>query len=93
VIVCGWCDNSTEPGRCSYCGRDPALPWLQRGLEVPGGTEGREAGRPRIDAGRVRHRLRLARKELGEHATNAQLAEHLQISERTLHRWQNLSGR
>ena len=90
-IVCGWCRNGTAPGQCSHCGRDPAVPWLQRDVEPPL-AEASEGGRPRLSPGQIRHRLRLARKELGEGATNAQLAEKLEISERTLARWLRLAS-
>lgn len=93
MIVCGWCNTATAPDLCSYCGRDPALPWTQRGTEPPEATEGHESGgRPALDASQVRQRIRIARKELPDDATQAQLAEALGISERTLARWQKLAG-
>lgn len=49
-------------------------------------------GRPRLNPGEIKHKLRLARKELGEGATNADLAECLEISERQLSRWRELVG-
>jgi len=92
VIVCGWCASTTEPGQCSQCGRDPALPWIQRAQEPPRATETGHSGRPSLNAGQIKQRLRIALKELGNDATNAELAEHLDISERTLNRWQKVSG-
>jgi hypothetical protein len=92
VIVCGWCASATEPGLCSHCGRDPALPWTQRNTEPPiASAEGEPAGRPKLDAGQIRAKLRIARKDNPD-ATNAMLADLLGISERTLGRWQKLSS-
>lgn len=90
MIVCGWCNAATEPGHCSDCGRDPALPWVQRATVPPVATaDDREGGRPKLDPGQARQKARLARKDLGSGATNAQVAEHLGISERTLQRWEH----
>lgn len=87
LIECGWCGAATvSRRRCSACHRDPALPWVQRRHRPPKVTE-HEAGRPPLDPGQIRQRLRIARKELGPDPTNAALAEHLGISERTLGRW------
>ena len=89
VIECGWCGATTAPGRCGHCGRDPALPWIQRAQEPPTARADQETGgRPTLDASQIRQRLRIARKELDPDVTNAALAEHLGISERTLGRWQ-----
>lgn len=90
MIVCGWCSSATAPGLCSTCGRDPALPWLQRGSEPPDVKE-QPAGRPRLDPAQIKHRLRLALKELPE-ATNAELAEHLGIGETTVRNWRKVAG-
>lgn len=106
LIVCGWCGQPTDSeaywettafapaGECRACGHeDPAKPWVQRAKQPPLARAEHEAGgRPALDASQVRQRLRIARKELGQDATNAQLAAHLQISERTLGRWQKLAG-
>jgi hypothetical protein len=89
MIECGWCGAATKPGACSTCGRDPALPWQQRAQDPPGFTA-RDAGRPNLDASQVRQRIRIARKEHPD-ATNAELAEYLGISARTLGRWQMLA--
>lgn len=89
MIECGWCGFATE-APCSHCGRDPELPWIQRGLEAPKVKE--ETGRPTLDPSQIRQKLRIARKELND-PTNAELAEHLGISERTLGRWQLLAGK
>ena len=93
MIVCGWCAAATEPGRCAHCGRDPALPWIQRAQEPPAARADQETGgRPTLDASQIRQRLRIARKELGPDVTNAALADHLGIHPRTLGRWQKLVG-
>lgn len=90
MIVCGWCGQSTLPESCSSCGRDPALPWHQRAQEPPQ-AEHREAGRPPLDPGQIKQKLRIARKELGADATDADLAELLGVSPRTLDRWQKVA--
>lgn len=51
----------------------------------------RAGGRPKLDASQIRQRLRIAIKELPE-ATNAQLAEHLDIGETTLRNWRKVAG-
>lgn len=68
------------------------MPWTQRAQEPPTANEGHEAGRPRLNPAQIRHKLRLARKELGEDATNADVAELLGISERQLGRWMRAAG-
>jgi hypothetical protein len=102
MIVCGWCGKPTEAkdwettaltpdaGECRACGHeDPAKPWLQRGQQPPVANQGRGAGgRPSLDISQIRERVRIARKELGADVTNAALAAHLGIDERTLGRWQ-----
>jgi hypothetical protein len=98
VIVCGWCGQATAgewettalmptgETRCQSCGHeDPARPWVQRG-DTPPSPQPRPEGRPPLDASQIRQRLRIARKEHPD-ATNAELAEALDISERTLGRW------
>ena len=106
MIICGWCGQATQSdaywettammpvGECRSCGHeDPARPWVQRNQKPPEATEGNsQGGRPTLDASQIGQRLRIARKELGPDATNAQLAEHLGISDRTLSRWQKLAG-
>ena len=94
-FICGWCEQSTTDELiCSQCGHeDPARPWLQRGKTIPLSEEREHlGGRPRLEPGQIRQRLRIAQKELGDNATNAQVAERLEISERTLARWQKLVG-
>lgn len=85
MIVCGWCHSTTEPDRCSHCGRDPALPWTQRD-ELPPVVLTR-VGRPALDAQAIRVRLEQARDSLGADATDAELAEWLAVDERTVQRW------
>lgn len=68
------------------------MPWTQRAQEPPTANESHEAGRPRLNPTQIRHKLRLARKELGEDATNADVAELLGISERQLGRWMRAAG-
>lgn len=85
MILCGWCHSATEPGRCSHCGRDPALPWTQRD-EMPPAVISRK-GRPALDEGAVRVRLEQAREAVGQDATDAELAEWLAVDERTVQRW------
>ena len=82
MIVCGWCGQPATD--TCVCGRDPRVPWVQRGL-TPKVIEAKP-GRPEIDANDIHHRLAQARAALPG-ATNAQLAEHLDISIRTLGRW------
>lgn len=82
MIVCGWCGKATDPGRCAACGRDPALPWVQRGTEPP-------AVAP--------HERELAAAAAGLRAegrkvTSEALAEVLDVSPRTVRRWQGMSA-
>lgn len=102
TIECGWCGAATVvaasdvPNACRRCGRDPVVPWTQRAMKapvVPGPAEDHEpAGRPKLEPGEIRQRIRIARKELGVGATKAALAEKLGISERQLGRWLKTSG-
>lgn len=48
-------------------------------------------GRPVLDAKAIQRRLREAREALGPDATKAQIAEHLDVSVRTVGRWQKVS--
>jgi len=85
MIVCGWCGGSTPAGRCVSCGRDAALPWLQRA-----------AAPPAVDAAATyRKRLSDARRDLearGLDATIERIAEALDVSPRTVRRWQQLAA-
>jgi hypothetical protein len=91
MIECGWCGAATAAAHCTACGRNRTLPWTQRAQEPPKVKE-RGEGRPTLDPGQVRQRLRLAYKELGADVTNAALAEYLQISPSTLSRWQKMTS-
>ncbi len=64
---------------------------MQRAEMPPEATEPR-AGRPALDASQIKQRIRLALKELGADATNAQLAEHLDIGDTTLRKWRKVAG-
>lgn len=91
MMTCGWCGHPTAGEPCGTCGHaDPARPWLQRGQEPP--TVRTDAvGRPVLDAKAIRRRLAEARTALGAGATAAAIAEHLDISVRTLGRWQKVA--
>lgn len=85
MTECGWCGQPTEPGRCGNCHRDPALPWVQRGVDPPV-IDPRDA---------LRKRLHVAVTELeqqGHRATAERIAEHLDVSPRTVRRWQQMAG-
>ncbi|HEY6014711.1 MAG TPA: helix-turn-helix transcriptional regulator, partial [Candidatus Limnocylindrales bacterium] len=92
LIRCGWCGAVTKPAEpCHACGHvEPEKPWVQRDQEVPE-IRTDAAGRPALDARDVRKRLREARASLGPSATKAQIAEHLDVSVRTLGRWEQLA--
>lgn len=100
VIECGWCGQSTNLADpqplCGHCGRNPVQPWEQRGMEpppaMPDMPSAAAGGRPHLEPGEIKQRLRIARKELGTGATNAALAEKLGISERQLGRWHKTAG-
>lgn len=84
MIVCGWCGAGTEAGACRSCGRDPAVPWLQRG-QTP---QAFDAATERVKE--QQSRLAAARRALtdaGVAITNAALAEELGVDERTVRRW------
>lgn len=80
MIVCGWCNHPTEPGVCRSCGRDPALPWTHRAMDPP------------TPAPEHVTRLAEAAAALGPHATIAQVAEFLDVSDRTVRRWREMSA-
>jgi hypothetical protein len=86
MIVCGWCHGDTEPGHCSSCGRDPALPWLQRATEPPVVTP----------ADRYARFLAVAETQIrleGHEPTIERLAERLDVDPRTVRRWRAMSAR
>ena len=85
MIACGWCSQPTERDRCSHCGRDPVLPYLQRGIEPPVIDPNAE----------YRKRLSEASSELrarGQHPTAERIAEVLDVSPRTVRRWQQMTA-
>jgi primosomal protein N' len=89
---CGWCGHVTAPERCRYCGRDPLLPYRQRGVQPPAIEV--KPGRPGLDEAVLRRRLADARQLLGPTATVEELAEQLDVSPRTARRWlERVDGR
>jgi hypothetical protein len=89
-VVCGWCHHPTPPERCDYCGRPPAVPWLQRGQAVPAADHDGGAGRPALDAKEIRLAYDAAVAALqgaGHEATIEALAEKLDRSPRTVRAW------
>lgn len=88
-IACGWCGHPTTPAACLYCGRDPSLPWVQRGQAPPVVPEHAE-GRPALDERDVRRRYEEARDALvaeGREPTVEAIAERLDRSPRTVREW------
>ncbi len=85
MIVCGWCGQPSEPDRCGNCRRDPASPWVQRGVDAP-----------RVDPMEdTRRRIADAASDLeanGYRATAERIAERLDVSPRTVRRWQQKSA-
>jgi hypothetical protein len=85
MIVCGWCGQPSEPDRCGNCHRDPALPWVQRGVEAP-----------MVDPlGGAKRRMAEVTADLessGYRATAERIAERLDVSPRTVRRWQQKSA-
>ena len=93
-IACGWCGHPTLPGRCGYCGRDPELPYRQRGREAPVVSDHVE-GRPPLSERDIRERYDAARRDLrsrGVEATVEALAEALDRSPRTVREWKSRFG-
>jgi len=88
VILCGWCGHQTPRDRCTYCGRDPVLPWAQRGEdpeEIP-----ETLGRPALDGDEIRRLYGEAATELrhlGRPVTVEALADRLDKSPRTVRDW------
>ena len=93
-IACGWCGHPTVRGCCLYCGRDPALPWAQRGVEPPEVIE-HESGRPALDERDIRRRYEEACDALvaeGRKPTVEAIAERLDRSPRTVREWRAKFG-
>jgi len=85
MIECGWCGQPARPDRCGNCHRDPALPWVQRGQEPPAPDT----------ADAVRRRLAAAGSDIeaqGNRVTAERLAEQLDVSPRTVRRWQQMAA-
>ena len=92
-VACGWCGHATAPAECGYCGRDPRLPYLQRGIRVPL-MESHE-GRPPLDEADVRARYVAAVETIertGRQATVEAIAEQLDRSPRTIRDWRKRYG-
>ncbi len=92
MILCGWCGRATPPECCSSCGRDPAVPHVQRGL-VPPLADAHE-GRPSLAPAEASRRLAAARDALinaGRAVTVETLAEQLDVSPRTVRRWREMA--
>jgi len=85
MIRCGWCGRPTpDDDRCRSCGHaDPRLPWDQRRAPVPAVSA--------VDD--HRRRLAEAERELGTDATIERIAEHLEVSPRTVRRWREMTAR
>ena len=84
MFECGWCGQPAMPGRCGNCHRDPALPWFQRG-QAPPVLDLRDP---------IRRRLAAAGSEIegqGQRVTAERLAEILDVSPRTVRRWQQMA--
>ena len=92
-MICGWCEQPTANlVRCSSCGHpDPGRPWEQRGEATPT-VRADVVGRPVLDPAAIRRRLSEARRVLGDTVTIERLAEHLEVSEKTVRRWQKVAG-
>ena len=94
-IVCGWCAHATPPGPCDYCGRDPVVPWLQRGAAPPSADHDPDQGRPALEPREVRARYDEARAALvaaGREPTIEAIAERLDRSPRTVRAWKQRFG-
>lgn len=89
MIRCGWCGHPTAPDHCGHCQRDPAVPWVQRGV-IPPTVEEHDAGRPALDEDAIRSRYGAARAALiaeGRAPTLEGIAERLDRSPRTVRQW------
>lgn len=95
-IACGWCGEPTlDAGRCAECGRDPRLPWTQRGDEPSARIHDEDGGRPALDAAAVRQRYADAKAAIegrGHVATIEAIAEELDRSPRTVRDWRKRFG-
>ena len=86
-MICGWCGEPTRSDPCSACGHeDTARPWIQRGQEPP---------LARLDPVAIRRRLAQARRDIeaeGRRPTVAALAERLDVTDRTVRRWREMTA-
>jgi hypothetical protein len=94
-IVCGWCNGATvNGGTCDQCGRDPRLPWTQRG-RPPQELPDTPAGRPTLDAASIREVYTSARSALiaaGREPTVEAIAERVNRDPRTVRDWKRRFG-
>lgn len=93
MILCGWCGHPTEADKCRSCGRDPRLPWVQRGQEPA--TVQSEAGHPALDEADIRQRYSDAvagLKAEGRTPTVEAIAERLDRSPRTVREYRRKFG-
>lgn len=94
MIRCGWCGDPTANRlRCDACGRDPELPYAQRGTAPVEERHG--DGRPALDASAIRQSYQAARAALasrGREATVEAIAEELDRSPRTVRDWRRRFG-
>lgn len=94
-IVCGWCGAPTPPGECDRCGKEPSVPWVQRGQQPPRADGEHAAGRPPTDPRDIRRRYDEARGEVmaqGRTPTVEAIAEQLDVAERTVRDWKKKYG-
>jgi hypothetical protein len=94
-VVCGWCHHPTPPGLCEYCGHNPALPWVQRGMAVPAAERDGGQGRPALEPRDVRLAYDDAVSTLlasGHEPTIDAIAEKLDRSPRTVRAWKQRFG-
>jgi hypothetical protein len=93
MILCGWCGHATDAETCRTCGRDPVVPWAQRGQKPPPVLS--EAGHPALDEAEVRTRYGEAvanLKAAGRTPTVEAIAEQLDRSPRTVRDWRKRFG-
>lgn len=94
-IICGWCNGATvNGGTCDQCGRDPCLPWTQRG-RPPRVLPDPPAGRPILDGPAIRDLYASARAAIlasGHEPTVEAIAERLDRSPRTVRDWRRRFG-
>jgi hypothetical protein len=82
MIECGWCGAPASGERCSHCGRNPAVPWEQRATEPPPAQ---------LDNHRRLADAERSLREAGRPVTVLNIADLLDVSERTVRRWQQMT--